>query len=200
DPPLLLGFLKGVPLLWTLRLWPQMLTVTLALLALFNAWDQVVLNREERERRGSQLEQVMVHEPLRLAGAYNLLFLAAVIATIVGAGHGAAHGRPSAFGAQEAVVALVAATAAGQGGVAAHGAFLGTFLAAGPGATRTLAAIATGAVFMGAATYIGNAPNFMVKAIAEENGIRMPTFAGYLLYSVAILGPVFVATTLLFFR
>src|SRR5205807_5150694 len=111
DPPLLLGFLKGVPLLWTLRLWPQMLTVTLALLALFNAWDQLVLNREERERRGSQLEQVMVHEPLRLAGAHNLLFLAAVIATIVGAGHGAAHGRPWAFGLQEAVIALLAATA-----------------------------------------------------------------------------------------
>ena len=52
-----------------------------------------------------------------------------------------------------------------------------------------LAAISGGAVFMGAMTYIGNAPNFMVKAIAEERGIRMPSFGGYLLWSCAVLLP-----------
>jgi Na+/H+ antiporter NhaD/arsenite permease-like protein len=54
----------------------------------------------------------------------------------------------------------------------------------------TLAAISMGAVYMGALTYIGNAPNFMVYAIATERGIRMPSFFGYMLWSVAVLGPV----------
>jgi len=53
---------------------------------------------------------------------------------------------------------------------------------------------------MGANTYIGNGPNFMVKAIAEENGVRMPSFGGYMLYSGAILLPVFVLVTFVFFR
>ena len=52
---------------------------------------------------------------------------------------------------------------------------------------------------MGANTYIGNAPNFMVKAIAEQRGIRMPSFFGYMLWSGAILLPLFVLTTLIFF-
>jgi Na+/H+ antiporter NhaD/arsenite permease-like protein len=52
---------------------------------------------------------------------------------------------------------------------------------------------------MGANTYIGNAPNFMVKAIAEENGIKMPSFFGYMAYSGGILLPLFVAITLIFF-
>jgi Na+/H+ antiporter NhaD/arsenite permease-like protein len=64
----------------------------------------------------------------------------------------------------------------------------------------TLLAISCGAVFMGANTYIGNAPNFMVKAIAEERGIRMPGFFGYMLWSGAILLPIFVAMTFVFFR
>ncbi len=64
---------------------------------------------------------------------------------------------------------------------------------------HTLLAISCGAVFMGANTYIGNAPNFMVKAIAEENGIRMPSFFGYMLWSVAILVPVFVIVTFVYF-
>ena len=287
DPPLLLGFLKGVPFLWTLRLWPQWLTVTVMLLAVFNMWDQWVLAREERERRGSQLERVLVHQPLRVVGAYNLTFLVAVVATIVAAGQAGALGRPWAFGRQEVIITLVAAgaymatphdhrernafsfgpilevavlfagifvtmapvleilnawsqgrrevagigfgisepwhffwatgllssvldnaptylafsaSAAGLGGVTAHGSFLGAFLGTGPEAARTLAAIATGAVFMGANTYIGNAPNFMVKAIAQEHGVRMPSFFGYMAYSFGILGPIFLVTTLLFFR
>lgn len=287
DPPLLLGFLKGVPFTWTLALWPQWLTVTVLVLVVFNVWDQAVLAREERERKGAQLERVQIHEPLRLSGAYNLIFLGAVVATVVAAGATAAQGRPWSFGTQEAIIALLAAgayaatpqqqrdrnefsfgpivevavlfagifvtmapvlevlnawsqgrrevlglgfgisepwqffwatgllssvldnaptyltfsaSAAGLAGVAAHGSFLGAFLGAGAETGRTLAAIATGAVFMGANTYIGNAPNFMVKAIAEHHGIRMPSFFGYLGYSVGILGPIFVVVTLLFFR
>jgi len=64
----------------------------------------------------------------------------------------------------------------------------------------TLAAISAGSVFMGANTYIGNAPNFMVKAIAESRGIRMPSFFGYMAWSGAVLLPLFVLITLIFFR
>lgn len=62
----------------------------------------------------------------------------------------------------------------------------------------TLAAISMGAVYMGALTYIGNAPNLMVYAIASERGVRMPSFFGYMLWSGVILTPVFVALTFLF--
>jgi len=63
-----------------------------------------------------------------------------------------------------------------------------------------LQAISAGAVFMGAMTYIGNAPNFMVKSIAEEAGIPMPSFFGYMLkWSVPVLLPVFIIVTLVFF-
>lgn len=65
--------------------------------------------------------------------------------------------------------------------------------------SSTLLAISMGAVFMGAATYIGNAPNFMVKSIAEKRGIRMPGFFGYLLWSACLLLPLFAVLTLLFF-
>ncbi|EIM26941.1 sodium:proton antiporter [Microvirga lotononidis] len=64
----------------------------------------------------------------------------------------------------------------------------------------TLSAISAGAVFMGANSYIGNAPNFMVYAIAREGGVKMPSFFGYLLWSGAILIPTFLLVTLLFFR
>ncbi len=65
---------------------------------------------------------------------------------------------------------------------------------------RLLTAISIGAVFMGANTYIGNAPNFMVKSIAEQSGIRMPSFFGYMIWSVAILFPLFVVVTFVFLR
>ncbi|UIN23031.1 sodium:proton antiporter [Herbaspirillum frisingense] len=63
----------------------------------------------------------------------------------------------------------------------------------------TLAAISAGAVFMGANSYIGNAPNMMVKVIAEERGIRMPSFFGYMAWSVGILVPLFIVMSFLFF-
>lgn len=64
---------------------------------------------------------------------------------------------------------------------------------------NTLLAISAGAVFMGANTYIGNAPNFMVRAIAEERGIAMPSFFGYMVWSCLILLPLFVIVTFIFF-
>ncbi|MFT4243236.1 MAG: sodium:proton antiporter [Acidovorax sp.] len=64
----------------------------------------------------------------------------------------------------------------------------------------TLAAISAGAVFMGANTYIGNAPNLMVRAIAEDRGVKMPSFFGYMLWSGGILVPLFVVMTFIWFR
>ncbi|HEX4408908.1 MAG TPA: sodium:proton antiporter [Xanthobacteraceae bacterium] len=61
-----------------------------------------------------------------------------------------------------------------------------------------LTAISMGAVYMGALTYIGNAPNFMIYAIASERGVRMPSFFGYMIWSILVLGPVFAAITYLF--
>ena len=69
----------------------------------------------------------------------------------------------------------------------------------GPLAT-TLAAVSAGSVFMGALTYIGNAPNLMVKAIAEDRGVKMPSFFGYMVWSFGILVPLYVILTFLFFR
>ena len=64
---------------------------------------------------------------------------------------------------------------------------------------QTLLAISAGAVFMGAMTYIGNAPNFMVRSIAEENKIKMPSFFGYMAWSVLILVPIFVLYSIIWF-
>ena len=64
---------------------------------------------------------------------------------------------------------------------------------------KMLSAISCGAVFMGANTYIGNAPNFMVKSISDENGVNMPSFFGYMLWSVAVLIPVFIIDMFVFF-
>ncbi len=267
DPPLLLGYLKGVPFDWTLRLWPQWLTLNGILLVLFNFWDQWALDKDEKELPGSQHEEVLIHEPLRITGGLEMLVLLGIIATIVLAGSSliilglavlgyfAGSGdrrtrnaftfgpiievavlfaaifatmapvlemlnawaqrpdfgltRPAHFfwasGALSSVLdnaptyLAFAASAAGLQGVAPHGAYIGT-MALNPEAAKLLAAISTGAVFMGANTYIGNAPNFMVKAIAEENGVKMPSFFGYLAYSVGILVPLFALVSLVFFR
>lgn len=62
----------------------------------------------------------------------------------------------------------------------------------------TLIAISSGAVFFGAITYIGNAPNFMVKSIAEKSGVDMPSFGGYMLWALGVLVPTYVLVTLIF--
>lgn len=281
DPPLFLGFLKGVPFEWTLTLWKPWLLVNGALLALFFVVDSIVLDREEQARPGSQLEEVLKHEPLALEGAHNVLLLLGVVLVILGKGQGwGTGGEPWPFGVQEGLMGAlafagyrstraatreanrftfhpiievgvlfagifatmvaplailnargaelglespvqyfwatgvlssfldnaptyltIAATASGQFGVEAEGSrYLATFLAQGPDAAAVLAAISCGAVFMGANTYIGNGPNFMVKAIAEQDGVRMPSFFGYLGWSIAALVPIFVVVTFLIFR
>ena len=278
DPPLFLGFLKGVPFMWTMEhLWQQWLMVNIILLVVFNVWDQVALNKEERERPGSQLERVMQHEPLRIIGLHNILFLAGIVGVIIAKGQGY---LGETYGVQEGLMALLAigsyfltsktiheknrfgfgpiievavifagifvtmipaleilgvrgkdlgvehpwqffwasgtlssfldnaptyltfaATASGLKGVIPDsGPYLKTFLETGVSARDLLIAISCGSVFMGANTYIGNGPNFMVKAIAEENDVKMPSFFGYMAYSVGILIPIFIAVTFVFFR
>src|SRR2546430_830836 len=255
DPPLLLGFLKGVPFTWTLRLWPQWLALNGILLVLFNIWDRWA-NHDEVE--------VPSHEPLRVRGAIELTALAGVMATIITSGsllvilifavvayflgseerrtlnvftfvplvevavlfaaifvtmtpvleilnaRAADFGLASprqffwASGTLSSVLdnaptyLAFAASAAGLQGIPPHGPYIGA-LALDPHAAKLLAAISTGSVFMGANTYIGNAPNFMVKAIAEGSGVAMPSFFGYMAYSLAVLLPLFVIVSLLFF-
>lgn len=274
DPPLFLGFLRGVPFTWTFNLWAQWLLVNGLLLVIFNVYDQIVLNKEELERPGSQLEEVEHHEPLRFVGAHNFAFLLAVVAIIYASGTeytkewGPLWAPVAMLGAGVisyvltprlireknrftfAPIIEVAILFAGifvtmipaMKMLEANGAELGvnepwqffwatgvlsSFLDNAPtylvftttaaavlgvnpdqlsgllnvtGGEAILAAISCGAVFMGANTYIGNGPNFMVKAIAEENGVKMPSFFGYMIYSVAILVPIFVVVTLIFFR
>ncbi len=95
-------------------------------------------------------------------------------------------------------------TSLAQGVLAAnsHGGFanLHEFILYGPAAEQLLAAVSLGAVFMGANSYIGNGPNFMVRSIAQERGVKMPSFFGYMGYAVLILMPVFILVTLIFFR
>jgi Na+/H+ antiporter NhaD/arsenite permease-like protein len=93
----------------------------------------------------------------------------------------------------------MSAAAAGLIGVPVEGRFLQTVLAHARG-DALLVAISAGAVLMGANTYIGNGPNFMVKAVAEHRGVEMPSFFGYMAYSGAVLIPVFVLVTVIFFR
>lgn len=269
DPPLLLGFLKGVPFTWTFGLWPQWLLMNACLLVIFNVWDQAALNRDERELPGAQHEEVLKHEPLRIEGAVEMAMLAGVIVTILISPAGrevvivglaligylagsskrrtlnaftfgplvevvvlfagifatmapvlemlnawaqrpdfALHTPAQFFWATGALSSVLdnaptylafAAAAAGLQGLQPHGPFIGS-IASDPDGARILAALSTGAVFMGATTYIGNAPNFMVRAIAEENGVKMPSFFGYMLYSAGILVPLFVLVSVVFFK
>ena len=90
-------------------------------------------------------------------------------------------------------------TAMASGMIGSKAETLGALLQSGLG-ERLLAAVSCGSVFMGANTYIGNGPNFMVKSIAEGQGVKMPSFAGYMVYSGLILLPLFVIVTFVFFR
>ncbi len=288
DPPLYLGFLKGVPFEWTLRLWKEWAIANGVLLVLFNLWDQRVLNQEEKARPGSQLEAVMKHEPFGIDGGLNFLWLVGVVFIIYASGSRMfTNGEAWPMGLSEGLMVVMAllawfttnknnrernrfswhpivevavlfigificmapalqilnawgqgardvagmkfgmtepwqffwgtgglssfldnaptyltfaATAAGMNGVSVDGPqYLYELLQKGDMPVRLMEAISCGAVFMGANTYIGNGPNFMVKAIAEENQVQMPGFFGYMLYSIGILIPIFGLLTFLFF-
>jgi Na+/H+ antiporter NhaD/arsenite permease-like protein len=272
DPPLFLGFLHGVPFLWTFRLWAPWLLVNGVLLAVFAVVDRVMLGKEAPS-------PAKVREPLRIEGGLNFLWLAGVIGIVYATGAwGPALFRHSdaimlaqflglaivtmlslmttqksvresnrftwgpilevaaifvgifvtmvpalqilaAMGADGRIAVTeprqyfwatgvlssfldnaptyltFAALAAGQEGV--HPLRLGDLLNAG--GAPLLAAISCAAVFFGAMTYIGNGPNFMVKAIAEDHGVAMPGFFGYMAWSAAILLPLFAVVSLIWF-
>jgi Na+/H+ antiporter NhaD/arsenite permease-like protein len=275
DPPLFLGYLKGVPFLWTLHLAIPWAFANGVLLAVYFAWDSVAYRGEDESMKWP------AGEPHRLGvrGVVNFLWLAGVIAAValLVPGKplpGTTWTTPLYF--REAVMLVLAALSLLTTAIAVrtsnhfhygailevaalfagifvcmqapieilnvHGAELGidrpwkyfwgsgllsSFLDNAPtyvvffetarsAAThvvasghlvqpvgvdfKVLVAISLGSVFMGANTYIGNGPNFMVKAIAEANNIRMPSFFGYMAYSCAILIPLFVLMTFVFFR
>jgi Na+/H+ antiporter NhaD/arsenite permease-like protein len=269
DPPLFLGFLHGVPFVWTLALWPHWLVANGIVLAVFLIWDMIAYRRESPEAIARDIREV---EPLRLQGLINLLLLAGIIGAVVLQGALSAPWGDLAGGIPMVVMAILSlvltpgklrqanaftwepigevailfagifvtmvpalqllTTRGQQLGVTEPweffwltgvlSAFLDnaptylTFATMAAGSTDflllvkdqapvrngplVLKAISCGAVFLGAMTYIGNGPNFMVKAIAEEAGFRMPSFFGFLAYSALILLPVFGLVTLLFFK
>jgi Na+/H+ antiporter NhaD/arsenite permease-like protein len=287
DPPLFLGFLRGVPFFWALRLAGPWALVMVTLLALFFVVDRTALRREERARPSAHLEKAIQHgdEPLRVVGGLNFVWLLGVIAVVyVSGAHADAISGNSHVQALFQVVGLLAmaalsywltprevhrANSFGWGPIlevaavfvgifvtmvpalrvlAAQGAGLGvtkpwqffwasgvlssfldnaptylTFATLAVGVTNQLTgshlsadhlaalsshplgatlltAVSCGSVFMGANSYIGNGPNFMVKALAEESRVRMPSFFGYMAWSVGILVPLFLVVTLVFFR
>ncbi len=256
DPPLLLGYLQGVPFTWTFRLWPYWGLQVAVLLALYFVWDTREYAREPISARRRDRAQI---EPLRLQGAANLLGLglvvlavacleapwreAAIVALAALSLWRTPRGLRRANGFTAYPIVEVAVLFAGifvtmipaLEILRVRGAELGvrepwhffwvsgmlssfldnaptylTFLALGQGLGLAreiagvphaiLAAISVGAVSMGANSYIGNAPNFMVKSIAEERGVKMPSFVGYMAYSGAVLLPLFVVVALVFFR
>jgi Na+/H+ antiporter NhaD/arsenite permease-like protein len=271
DPPLFLGFLRGVPFQWTLRLFPQWALVVGSLLVLFNIYDQFVFTREEIETHRALAEIVQARHPLHVQGARNFVYLFGVMGAAILSGqfgwprgiqetimitmatlswyttersiHRANHfhfspiievaslflgifvtmvpaleilnARAVSFdlkapwhffwmsGALSSVLdnapTYLTFTAMASGLVRGTVENLGSILRTGLGQTL-LAAVSCGSVFMGANTYIGNGPNFMVKSIAEKQGIKMPSFGGYMIYSGFILIPLFVLVTLVFFR
>ena len=274
DPPLFLGYLRGVPFLWTMGLWRYWLLVNSILLAVYFVWDSIVYRKEALRDLMRDEQQV---QPLRLYGTFNLIWLLGVVVSVAFILPGqpflnTGFHPPVYF--REVVMLLfvilsllstdanirlrnrfdyvaiteVAALFSGificmqvpieilhvrgpQLGIdtpleffwftgvlssmldnaPTYVVFFETAVslpvAEGfsalplPGGQvimeHLLAAISLGAVFMGANTYIGNGPNFMVKSIAEQSGIRMPSFFGYMAYSVLVLIPIFVVVSLL---
>jgi Na+/H+ antiporter NhaD/arsenite permease-like protein len=255
DPPLFLGYLRGVPFTWTLRLVPHWLFVNGWLLAVYYFWDR---RAHARETPSDIIRDRTEVRPLHVSGKRNLALLAVVVASVAALSTPVREIALAAAAVTCLVVTprsvreanrftfhAIAEVAALFAGIFltmvpaldilhARGASLGlstprqffwasgllssfldnaptyvTFLAVAQSlglradvvgvSHEVLAAISTGAVFMGANTYIGNGPNFMVRAIAEERGVAMPTFGGYMLYSGAVLLPCFVLVTLVFF-
>lgn len=255
DPPLFVGYLEGVPFVWTLGLWEEWLGTAILLLLVYFIWDSVMFSREPT---AALMRDKLRIKPLRLMGLHNVLFLLAVILSVAFL-HApyrelamlAAAGlclrttppeirRANKFTYYPIVEVLVVffgifltmipaldilRARAADLGISQPWHFfwiagsLSSFLDNTPtylvflnvarglnmpnevaGVTEAvLRAISLGSVFMGANTYIGNAPNFMVRTVASESGLKMPSFFGYMLYSIGVLIPIFVALTFVFF-
>lgn len=271
DPPLFLLYLKGAPFEWFSTLFLEWLTVGILLLAIYMILDRRYYAKEPAEARKRDLEE---HEPLRITGARNFLFLGMVIASVLFLNSSyipamGEHDAPfyvkylreialaiiivlslvttkrtirQANNFSWAPIIEVAILFVGifvtmtpaMMYLNAHATDLGlteswqfyyltgglsSFLDNAPTALAfhtvagglggpaevagiseaLLTAISLGAVFFGAMTYIGNGPNFMVKAIAEQEGVKMPSFFGYMLkFSLVVLLPVYIVVQLIF--
>lgn len=279
DPPLFLGYLRGVPFLWTLNLVVEWAFCLGILLAVYYVWDMWAWRHEKKA--ALELDEA-IKEPIRIRGSINFLFLLGVVLAVgllvpgkTVLGWKVPHLTP--IGLREIVQLILAGisllvtarevrqannfnfTAIGEVACLFIGIFitmqvpieilnaegarmgltseahffwatgiLSSFLdnaptyvvffqtagtldwsdpaqlmhgvqtATGSIPIPLLIAVSLGSVFMGANTYIGNGPNFMVKSIAENAGVKMPSFFGYMLYSVAILIPLFVLVTWVF--
>ena len=278
DPPLFLGFLRGVPFGWTLGLWREWLLVVGLVMAVYLAFEYYYYRKEPVVARRMDVADYV---PMRLKGNINILLLALVIVTVIFSGYLASLGERISFPFVREVILVILAVislrlgprgpraanhfrwapivevavlfagifatmipalalleakgasigvaapwhyfwatgglssfldnaptylvftslAQGQVGAETVGALTSTQIVPGLGVApaELLAAISCGAVMMGALTYVGNAPNFAVKAIAEHSGLKMPSFFGYMGYSLAVLGPIFLVVTAVFF-
>jgi Na+/H+ antiporter NhaD/arsenite permease-like protein len=271
DPPLFLGYLRGVPFLWTFKLWPEWLLVNGGLLGIYYLYDRVWyyphekpidIVRDETRVRGLQFSGLWPNAWLLLGVILSVALLDPSKALPGTAWHPWLYLREIAQLGLVAVSLVLGSEVVRRANhfnyhaileVAAL--FFGIFICMQPPlqildvrgpdlgltepmhffwatgslssvldnaptyvvffetastlklkpgalaeagvAVELLKAVSLGAVFMGAMTYIGNGPNFMVKAIAEKSGIRMPSFFGYMLYSFGILLPLLVLTTCL---
>ncbi len=279
DPPLFLGYLRGIPFFWTLALWREWMVMVVALLAVYWVWDTWAYRHETP--RALDLDRAQI-QPIRVGGLINMVWLLGVVVAVATLDpskplpgtdiHAPKYLREIV---QFALAGISLATtprgvrgdnqfnytAIGEVACLFVGIFvtmqvpieilnamgpwfaqnnftqpwqffwatgvLSSFLdnaptyvvffetanslthEGGPGILRLLSdhyiredqlvAISCGAVFMGANSYIGNGPNFMVKTIAEQSGVRMPSFFGYMLYAGAVLVPLYVLLTFLFF-
>ncbi|MCF7917856.1 sodium:proton antiporter [Candidatus Gracilibacteria bacterium] len=264
DPPLFLGFLKGVPFLWTLTLIPNWAFTVGAIIVVYLIVDTLMYNSEPKSaiiKDETQTAAIKIH------GGANFFLVLAVIASVIFLHEGlrelvmigsaiisliitpikGVEGRVNTrkkneftwFPVKEVAIlfagifvtmipalAILKSSGASLGvdspikfffATGALSAFLDNaptylvFLSTGQGIpwpagselivdvpVKVLAGISTGAVFFGAMTYIGNAPNFMVKSYAESRGIEMPSFFGYMLWSVPILGIIYLAHSYIF--
>jgi Na+/H+ antiporter NhaD/arsenite permease-like protein len=274
DPPLFLGYLRGVPFTWTLGLWPMWAVACGILLVMYFVWDSFLYKRESPR---NQSQDELQHQPLRLQGGINFLWIAGIVAAaalidtknpLIGTNwipfqycrelvmlffvllslkttskvlHEANNFTYEAILEVAALfsgifiamqVPLAVLEASGKAitetmnqpwqffwSTGTLSSFLdnaptyvvffklsqslpeGEMLAVNNGSIPVglLIAISLGSVFMGAMTYIGNGPNFMVKAIAEQEGVEMPSFFGYMFkYSIPVLIPVLILITILF--
>jgi Na+/H+ antiporter NhaD/arsenite permease-like protein len=269
DPPLFLGYLEGVPFLWTLSLWKEWLFVNSLLLVVYLLLDGLWYYR--RESKADIQRDVTQTRRLRISGwEVNVPLLIGVVLAVAlldpGKPFPGTSWHPWMYLRELVQLCLVALSLLlgsrqiRDANLFTYGAiievaalFVGIFICMQPAlqilgvkgdelglndpphffwATGSLsavldnaptylvffrtaqsmggaadavkvagveeailAAISLGAVFMGAMTYIGNGPNFMVKAIAESSGVKMPSFFGYMVYSVCILIPLFLLVT-----
>ncbi|HEX2973379.1 MAG TPA: sodium:proton antiporter [Tepidisphaeraceae bacterium] len=279
DPPLFLGYLRGVPFLWTLTLIAPWALSCALLLAVYFVWDTIAYRSEPK---AAITVDEKIRKPIRIDGKRNLVLLLGVVLAValLVPGRtlpGTSWVIPNIYLREIVQLALAAISLAitpkiarqvNQFNFTAIGEvaclFIGIFITmqapveilqiegvklgltspaqffwasgllssvldnaptyvvyfetagsltgshlqlmsgvqtlTGTIPISLLAAISCGSVFMGANTYIGNGPNFMVKSIAEQSGVRMPSFFGYMAYSAAILIPLFLLLTLVFFR